>query len=285
MKGTRRQAVALRWLLAALVFSGATFATGEGAVTSTYTIGPKDLLEIKVFEVPELNIQRRVGEDGSINLPLIGDVPAQGMTAAEFTLHLKKLLEERYVQRASVDVQLAEFRSKPIVVIGAVKSPGNLAFSGRWTLLEALAAAGGLADAHDNVVYVMRRAENGLTDQVSISLADLLERADPKANVPIFANDLINVPITSTVTVFFLGEVASPGAIAFRSSERMTLLSGLARAGGPTARASRTVIIKRDKHGGGSEEIEVDYKRILAGKDPDTPLRAGDVVIVKESFF
>ncbi len=252
---------------------------------ATYRLGPKDLIEIKVFEVPELNVQSRVGETGSVNLPLIGEVPAQGLTEAEFAQRLKQLLESKYVNRASVSVEVREFRSRPIVVIGAVKSPGNLAFPGRWTLIEALAAAGGIEESHGDYVYVMRRAENGLSDQISIRIDDLFVNGDPKANIPIFANDLINVPTTVEVTVFALGEVISPGAIRFKSTERITVLSVIARAGGLSDRASKKLSIKRRRGESLQEEIEVDYKKILAGKEPDVALSDGDVLVVKESLL
>lgn len=254
-------------------------------VSGAYRIGPKDLVEIKVFEVPELNIERRVTEEGAISLPLIGDIPAQGLTEVELADRLKALLESKYVQRASVSVQVQEFRSKPISVIGAVRQPGNLAFSGRWTLMEAISAAGGLSDQHGDEVHVMRRAPNGLTDQITIGLDDLMLRADPDANIPIYANDLINVPAVVEVTVFCLGEVNSPGALTFKSTERITLLAAIARAGGPTDRASKRVVIKRRDRDGHDVEIEADYKRIIAGRDPDVDLQSGDVVLVKESFF
>jgi len=250
-----------------------------------YRIGPKDLVEIRVFEVPELNIERRVSEDGMVNLPLIGDVPAQGLTDAELAERLKALLESKYVQRASVTVQVREFRARPIMVMGAVRQPGNLAFSGRWTLLEALAAAGGLSEGHADSVFVLRRAANGLSDQVEIPIDDLISRADPDANIPIFANDIVNVPATVEVTVFCLGEVASPGALTFRSTERITLLTAIARAGGLSDRASRKIQIKRRGEDGQDVMLEADYKRIVAGKVVDPELRPGDVILVKESFF
>jgi polysaccharide export outer membrane protein len=252
---------------------------------SGYRIGPKDLIEIKVFEVPELNIERRVSAEGTINLPLIGDVPVQGLTDVGLADRLKALLEAKYVQRASVAVQVREFRSKPISVLGAVKQPGNLSLSGRWTLLEALSAAGGLTDDHADKIYVLRRAENGLSDQISINVDDLMLRGDPDANVPIFANDLINVPAKVEVTVFCLGQVAHPGAVSFQSTERITLLTAIARAGGLTDRASRDIQIKRRDHTGRDVEMEVNFRRIVSGKDTDPPLQSGDVVIVKESFF
>ncbi|HEX9940392.1 MAG TPA: polysaccharide biosynthesis/export family protein [Thermoanaerobaculia bacterium] len=263
------------------------YAAGAGAQgkDSTYRIGPRDLLDIRVYEDDKLNGQRRVSEAGYINLPLLGDVAVAGQTTAEVNQVLKKLLEEKYMQRASVDVQVLEFRSRPISVIGAVKQPGNLAFSGRWTLLEALTAAGGLAENHGGVVHVLRRADNGLSDQVTIDLDDLLVRADPKVNVPIFANDLINVPGTVEVTVYCLGEVTRPGALAFKSSERITLLAAIAHAGGLTDRASSKILIKRAARAEGAQQITVDFKKILAGKEPDVELRQGDTIVVKESFF
>lgn len=255
------------------------------SISGTYRLGPRDLISVKVFEVPELNVESRVSEKGTVNLPLIGDVPAEGLTADEFGARLEQLLEERYVNRASVAIEVREFRSRPIVVMGAVKSPGNLAFPGRWTLLEALAAAGGLADGHGDYINVLRRANNGLTDQIAIKVDDLLVRGEPRANIPIFANDLINVPVPSDVTIFCLGEVLSPGAQTFRSTERITVLSAIARAGGLSPRASKKISIKRRKGESLQQEIEIDYRKILSGKEPDMTLRDGDVLVVKESLF
>lgn len=251
---------------------------------STYRIGPRDLISVRVDEDADLNSSSRVSESGLLNLPLLGDVQVAGKSTAEAAALLKRLLEEKYMQRASVDVQVLEFRSRPISVIGAVKQPGNLGFSGRWTLLEALTAAGGLTEGHGSVIHVMRRSDNGLSDQVTVDVDDLLLRADPKVNLPIFANDLINVPGTVEVTVYCLGAVKQPGKQIFKSNERITVLTAIANAGGLSDRASSRILIKRVA-GPSPQEIGVDYKRIVAGKEPDTELRQGDVVFVKESFF
>jgi polysaccharide export outer membrane protein len=274
--------IAVRWTILLLVCVTAAGAQGRDPA---YRVGPRDLISVHVDEDAKLNGDRRVSEAGTINLPVLGDVPVVGKTTPEITQAVKKLLEDKYMQRASVDVQVIEFRSRPISVIGAVKQPGNLGFSGRWTLLEALTAAGGLTESHGSVVYVLRRSDNGLSDQVTIDLDDLLVRGDQAVNVPIFANDLINVPVTVEVTVYCLGEVAKPGALLFKSNERITLLAAIAHAGGLTERASNKILVKRAVHGDGPAEITVDYKRILAGKEPDVDLRQGDVIVAKESFF
>lgn len=281
-----RKIAAHSLVLLLVVWTTAANAQGTQGKDPAYQVGPRDLLDIRVYEDAKLNGERRVSEAGVINLPLLGDVPVAAKTTGEIAQILKKLLEDKYMQKASVDVQVLEFRSRPISVIGAVKQPGNLGFSGRWTLLEALTAAGGLVESHGNVVHVLRRADNGLSDQVSINLDDLLLRADPRVNIPIFANDLINVPGTVEVNVYCLGEVARPGALTFKSNERITLLTAIAHAGGLTDRASRrSILIKRAAGSGGPQEIAADYNRIVAGKEPDVELRQGDVVVVRESFF
>jgi polysaccharide export outer membrane protein len=273
--------------IVALTLVLAAPAAAQEAGAGAYRIGPNDLLDIRVFEVPELNVERRVTQAGTVSLPLIGEVEVAGMTPPSAAARLKELLESRYVQRASVDIQVREFRSRPITVIGAVRQPGPLPFPGRMTLLEAVAAAGGLADKPGDTIHVLRRSDNGLSDQIGIPVADLLVRGDPKANIPIFANDLINVPAQVDVTVYCVGEVGAPGALVFTGAERVTLLAALARAGGLTERASKKLLIKRlaQPGGGAGEELTVDYGRIVAGRDPDPALAAGDVIVVKESFF
>jgi len=220
-----------------------------------------------------------------VRLPLVGRVPAEGLTESELATRLKQILERELLQRASVSVEVLEFRSRPISVIGAVRQPGSLNFSGRLTLLEAITAAGGLADNHGDSIFVLRRADNGLTDQVAIRIQDLLVRADPDVNIPIFSNDLINVPAAVEVTIYCLGEVASPGALTFQSTERVTLLAAIARAGGLTDRASKKILIRRHRADGNPQEIWVSYKTIVSGRQADPELTEGDVVIVKESFF
>jgi polysaccharide export outer membrane protein len=261
-----------------------TFAQTESR-NAGYRIGPRDLIEVRVFETQELNGSMRVSEDGQINLPLVGNVTVAGLTESEAAQRIKGVLEQKVLQRASVSVLVQEFRARPISVIGSVRQPGNLAFAGRWTLLEALTAAGGLVDAHGAFIHVLRRSENGLSDQVSIRTDDLLVRADPRVNIPIFPGDLINVPGSVEVTVYCMGEVESPGALTFKSSERISLLTIIARAGGLTDRASSKIAIKRTDPNGKTVEIAADYKRILSGKESDVELQPGDVVVVKESFF
>lgn len=284
MHRMRRIAIGL-WVLAGVGLSGVVPAAGQQGPGTAYRIGPRDVVAIQVFEEPELNGELRVNEDGTIRLPLVGNVEAEGLTEDELAAHLKAVLEESLLQRASVSVEVVEFLSRPVSVLGAVGKPGTLGYAGRLTLIEALRQAGGLSDRHGQSIQILRRAPNGLTDQVTIPAEGLMGRADPDLNIPIFANDLITVPAVEEITVYLLGEVSSPGSITFRRTERITLLTALARAGGLSERASNKIRIQRREGSGPARDLIVRYKRIVAGEDPDPELRHGDVIIVKESFF
>jgi polysaccharide export outer membrane protein len=250
-----------------------------------YRIGSKDLLEIRVLEISELNVERRVADSGAIDLPLLGQINVAGKTAVEAQQQLETLLRAKYVNRANVSVIVKEFANKPVSIVGAVVRPGSLNISGRWYLLQAISAAGGLDASAGKKIFVLRRGDNGLSDVLEIQRDDLLQGASPMWNVPIFAGDVVNIPARSVVKVYCLGEVRQPGALEFDSDDRITLLSVIAKAGGLTDRASKTILNKRKGADGKDTETKVNYKAVIAGKEPDPPLKANDVVVVSESFF
>ena len=250
-----------------------------------YRIGPKDLLEIRVLEITELNVERRVEASGAIDLPLLGQFKVAGLTALEARAQLEDLLRAKYVNRANVSVVVKEFANKPISVVGAVTKPGSLSISGRFTLLQAISAAGGLDAAAGKKIYVLRRGDNGLSDVLEIKSDDLFRGSTAMWNVPVFPSDVVNVPARTTVKVFCLGEVKTPGALEFDSDDRLSLLSVIAKAGGLTDRASKSIVVKHRGPDGKDVESKYNYKAVITGKEPDPTLKPDDVVVVQESFF
>ncbi len=251
-----------------------------------YLLGSKDLIEIRVLEIPELNVERRISDGGVIDLPLIGQFAGAGLTAPQARDRLQSLLKSKYVNSATVTITVKEFVNKAVTIVGAVQRPGALNVSGRWDLLQALSAVGGLNPNAGRKIYVMRHAQNGLSDTIEIKTDELLRNASGRANIILFPSDIINVPARTTVKLFCLGEVKTPGAIEFDSDDRITLLSVIAKAGGLTDRASNSMRIKRkNETTGRDEEILLNYGRIVSGKEIDPPLRPDDVVIVASSFF
>jgi polysaccharide biosynthesis/export protein len=250
-----------------------------------YPIGPKDLLEIRVLEIPELNVDRRVSDAGNIALPLLGDFAVGGLTPGQARAKLETLLKQKYVNRANVSMIIKESASKPVSVVGAVRTPGSLNISGRWTLLQALSAAGGITENAGKKIYVLRKADNGLSDMLEVDTEELFRNSNPMWNIPIVPGDVVNVAPRRTIRIFCLGEFKSPGALEFSSDDRISLLSVVAKAGGLTDRASSKVRIKRKAADGKDTEIIVNFSRVLSGKDRDPILEANDVIVVKESFL
>ncbi len=253
--------------------------------TGDYRIGPKDLLEIRVFEIPELNLERRVSDTGSIELPLLGELPVSGLTSSEVNSRVEALLTAKYVNRANVSVVVKEYSNSPVSIVGAVQKPGPLNISGNWYLLQAISAAGGLTERAGRKIHVLRRTESDLSDTLEINIDDLFHPSSPMWNIPIFPSDVVNIPARSVVKVFCLGEVRQPGALEFESDDRISLLSVVAKAGGLTDRASNSMRIKHKGPDGRDVETVVNFRRVVSGKDPDPVLLPDDVVIIKESFF
>lgn len=277
--GFRLAAAALLALLAALP-------AAAQPSSPMYLIGPKDLLEIKVQEIPELNVERRVQEDGSIDLPLLGQVPVSGVSAMDLRDRLAALLTAKYVNQAYVTVNVKEYANRPILILGGVARPGSLNVSGRWTLQQAILNAGGLAPGAGKKIAILRTAENGMTDRIEVDSDELFVKLNPVWNLPIYPGDVVNVGVRQEFTVYFVGEFKTVGAVKAMSDQRVTLLRLIARGGGLTERAAKgSIRIKRTLEDGKMVEIEANYSRILAGKDPDIELMPEDVVVAKESLF
>jgi polysaccharide export outer membrane protein len=181
-------------------------------------------------------------------------------------------------------VQVVEFASKPISVVGAVVRPGRISATGNTTLIQAITQAGGLAATHGKDLYILRTASNGLSERVSISIDDLMINGNPDVNIPLAPNDLVNVPADTPITIYLLGEFARPGKALFRSSQTPTLLQAMADAGGQTDRAGKTVIITRMVDGK-TQRIEVNYRQILSGRKQDVVLRDNDTLYLGSALF
>ena len=253
---------------------------------SDYILGPRDLLEIKVFELPELNVTVRVSEDGKINLPLIGTLTVAGLSAFELESLIKRKLDERFLKDAQVGVFIQEYRSSIVSVMGAVRSPKDYQLVGQTTLLQMISMAGGITEKAGKMIHVFRTSPDGVSDKLEIEIERLLYGGEQRYNIPLLPGDIVNIPIDREVSIYIFGEVLKPGSIKFRESDKMTLLTAIASAGGFTDRASRGgVTLKRIDDQGREQLTKINVRAIIKGKQEDVMLQAEDIIIVQESFF
>ena len=261
-------------------------AVALGGARTDYRIGRQDLLEIKVFDVEELNQTVRVSDDGSISMPLLGRLVVSGLTKTELEGLLARLLGERYVRDPQVTVFVREYESKKIAVTGAVKKPGTFEMLGRKTLLEMISMAGGLDTDLGKEIIVFRQSDDRPTERIALDLEQLVYRADPALNLVLQPNDIVYVPVVEKMRIFVSGAVRNPDVYEVPRDEPVTVLKAVTLAGGPTIRAAeKHVQILRTDAAGERVVLDVDLKKVKRGKSEDPLLREGDIVLVPESFF
>lgn len=166
-----------------------------------YRIGPSDLIEISVFQVPDLSRTVRVSTQGALTLPLVGRVEAGGLTAQELEALIAKKLSENYLQDPQVSVFIKEYISQRVTVEGSVNKPGVFPISGKTTLLQAIAMAGGLDKlANQNDIMLFRDRKDGTRETIPFDLEPIRKGEAPD-------------PVLSTSDVVVVGKSGARSAI------------------------------------------------------------------------
>lgn len=272
-----------KWITIALTLSLvpaasalAADATPSFELPNAYRVGGGDVLNVQVYDENDLSGTAHVDDTGMVHLPLLGQVQVAGLTVREIDDALTAMLARDYLVDPHVTVEVAEYGSQPIQVLGAVQEPGVYYLRGATSLLDVLAEAGGLnSERSSSEIHVKRVLANGLTNTISVSQDALLGRGDN--NIRLRSGDVVYIP--EGLAVYVTGEVNEPGALGF--TEGMTVTQALNAAGGPTQLAAmRYAYLLRD-----GEQVRVPLKDILKGRADDVPLKAGDQLFIEESKF
>ncbi|WP_375396496.1 polysaccharide biosynthesis/export family protein [uncultured Sphingomonas sp.] len=142
-------------------------------VLPDYRIGPLDQLKVVVFGEEDLSGELPVGLSGSVSLPLIGEVPAQGKTTNELALDIKRRLDQRYLRNASVSVSVVDSKNLTVTVDGEVKKPGIYNIPGRLTLMQAIALGEGATEYAKLSEVVIFRSFSGKRYAARFDLRDV----------------------------------------------------------------------------------------------------------------
>jgi polysaccharide biosynthesis/export protein len=256
-------------------------APGLAQQTDSYKVGPKDVLSVSVFNHPELTRKVTVGGDGTISFPLLGSFAAVDRTTSEIASDIATKLSDGFLRNPQVTVEVAEYVSRRIFVIGEVRTPGPLTLNGATTLLEALARAGSLTEQAGGEVLLLRPptqgggptvpGQAGVSELSRVSVQQLRSGNLP-ANVPLQDGDTIFVPRAELIHV--LGNVKTPGA--YRFEPGLTAIRAIYLAGGVSEMGSTgRITITRT----------VDGKETKLKAKEDDPIKPGDTLIVGTRRF
>jgi polysaccharide export outer membrane protein len=262
----RQLALLMVAALAGLLLAPAALAQAAApAVSPGYALGPNDGVSVVVYGQNEFTVATRVKPDGSIVVPLIGKVQAQGKTTLTLADEItRRLVQGNFLRDPIVNVEITEFASKYVRVAGKVGAPGLVPLDRSTGLLDILLRSGWVQDVGSEIIYV-RRAASGKEEQVSTK--DLARGTIP--DLLLQPGDTIFVPPSDII--YLTGAVMSPGGYPLKRD--MTVSEVLAMAGGvgPTGSSGKFGLKRGD-----AKEIDV----------PGTEkLQAGDVIRVKERLF
>jgi polysaccharide export outer membrane protein len=281
---------------------------GHTVLANQYTLGPGDIISIRVVGEPEFSDAKLVIDDrGFIRMNILGKVKIGGKNVEESSQHLKKVLEEGYLHSAVVTVNVIEHNSKTFTVIGRAPKPGKYPIKGTLKLIEAVNMAGGFEKDGDTDIFLIRVVKKKEADRsiasvkpgISLQTEEFLDKGkrikqtykisldNSLTNIaanyfPIRNGDQIFIPKRKQVSV--IGAVVNPGEKFY--FEGMTVTDAIFAAGGFNKNAVKDeVVIFRKIAGKPQKKIVVNVEEIEDNKTKNIELRPDDRVKIELEFY
>jgi polysaccharide biosynthesis/export protein len=255
---------------------------GCSAQTESLTIGPGDLLHVKVLEAADLEQSSRVTDAGAFALILGGNVYVAGLTPPEAAVAIERVLVDgHYLLTPHVSVTTEQTATQNVTIMGQVRSPGSYPIGTSRPVLDVLALAGGLTELADRKVTIQRHASKERVTFVVSNSAD----AALDASVSVFPGD--TVVVSKASVVYILGDVNRPGGFAMvTNDQKLSAVQAISLAGGtpPNAVPSHARLIRKQADGS-HVEIPLQLSAMEKGKQPDIQLQADDIVYVPFSYM
>jgi polysaccharide export outer membrane protein len=242
-------------------------------------LGPGDVIDIEVFNTPELSGKVRLDQNGIIVLPIGGEVNVNGLTAAQAGSAIELALKRAQVMLdPHVTAYVLEYATQGVTVLGEVRSPGTYYLFGSHSLYDALSAAGGATATEGASITIthLRDPEHSVSIPVNspnYSQTQRLTVVEPGDTVFVAKADMF----------FVVGDVGHPGAFYLQNGEPLTVLDALALASGMnrTANVSKASIVRPTATG--AMTIPLNLDKVMSNTAPNPVLQASDVLVVPRS--
>ncbi len=268
-----RRPLAACLLLVSLLLPTIVGAQGVQAAQPDYQLGAGDAIHIQVFQNPDLTIDTRVSENGTITYPLIGELTIGALPIAAAEKKIADALEKGgFLQKPQVNITLVQVRGNQVSVLGQVGRPGRFPLETANTrLTDMLALAGGAVPGGDDVA-IINGSRNGQPFHKLVDIPSIFLQGNVTDDIVLQGGDVVYV---HRAPVFYIyGEAQRPGA--YRVERGMTIMQALAQGGGPTQRGSEKRLRMHRKVNGEMQETEP--------KLTDN-VQADDVIYIRESLF
>jgi polysaccharide export outer membrane protein len=255
-------------------FSGMGFGSGAAG-----PIGAGDLVEMSVFDTPELSGKLRVSNTGDVILPLVGSLHLQGLKAGEAQVLIRhKLIDGGFLKDPQVTVFISDYATQRVSVMGEVHKPGIYPAFGTHRLLDYLSLAEGLTPLAGTAIVITHSGHPDQPQRVKMTAGAAPQQEN---NPEILPGDTIFVERTGIVYV--VGDVARPGGFPMNHDGQLTILQAVALAQGTNSTAARGSAKLIRTTAQGRQELPMNLKKILAAKATDLPMQDNDILFVPSS--
>ena len=248
-------------------------------------IGPGDLVTVYVAESAEMTRSYRISSDGTLSIPLLKKpILVTGLLATDIEKAVAtQISEEKILVNPVVSVTVAEYRSKPVDVAGAVTHPVTIQAVGHLRLLDAIAKADGLTSEAGSEILVSRIGPNGSAEAVQhIPIRELLNGSNPSLNVFLHGGESVSVPRSGKI--YIVGNVKNPGVFSISEGNKSTVLQALALCQGLLPYAQTEAVVYRVQPGTSTrQEITIPVREIMKRRAPDVQLESNDVLYFPEN--
>jgi polysaccharide export outer membrane protein len=265
----------------------------QDAIPSNYILGPDDQVTLFVTDLDEISGKpTRIDIRGDLNIALAGRIHAAGLTSNQLEVEIEHRLKKQ-LNDPHVVVNVTEFRSQPVSILGAVATPGVHQLEGRKTLFEMLSLSGGLRTDSGSTVKITRDLRwgkiplpgahddsTGHYSVASVSVKDIMDGKSPAENIVIKPQDTITIPKADLIYV--IGSVRKPGGYVLGQDESMSALQILSLAEGldKSAASSKARVMRTVPGKANRTEIPINLSKLMAGKVPDLQLKSDDILFV-----
>jgi polysaccharide export outer membrane protein len=244
-------------------------------------LGAGDLIDVTVFNTPELTGRLRIDQSGRIELPVGGQLEVGGLTAKQAAAVIEKQLRDQQVMlNPLVSVLISQYATQGLTILGEVKGPGNYPVFGPHTLYDALAIAGGPTTLQGSSITITHHNDPAHPVVVQVNSPNYSEI---QRSTPVYPGDIVLV--SQADVIYVVGDAMTPGPLPMANGRNYTLLNVLSLCHGltPTAAVSKAVIVRQTATG--VQTIPVDIKGAMKNTGPNPILLASDVLVIPDSGF
>ena len=243
-------------------------------------IGPGDLLDVEIFNTPELSGKLRVDQLGRITLPLGGDIEVRGVTVAVAAKSIRDLLMLKNIMlQPTVMVNVLEYATEGVTVLGEVRSPGIYTLLGPHSLYDALASAGGATSSEGATIAITHGGDSAHPKIVKVTTPNY--SAEQKSTIVEPGDTIV---VSRADLVYIVGDTVRSGAFYIQNGQPLTILDLVSLAQGPNRTAAMGhVALIRPTPDGGAITIPLNLNKVMKNKEKNLVVTAGDVLVVPRS--